>query len=51
MQKSLLRSIFFLKKTYSKHFIYAKQLITIYFKKNSLFKTVYLCKRAYYNLF
>jgi len=30
MQKSLLRSIFFIKK-YSKHLIYAKQFITIYF--------------------
>jgi len=39
MQKSLLRSIFFKKKTYLKHLIYTKQLITIFF-----LKTAYLCK-------
>ena len=31
MQKELIKIYFFLKKTYSKHLIYAKQLITIYF--------------------
>jgi len=44
MQNNLLRSLL------KKQLIYAKQLIMISFKKNSLFEIAYLCKTAYYDL-